>query len=402
MNTKELIIIDGQNAVVNNYDVYDLYVISGTVVLTVNWAVTFSGTLYKGLSYDFRYDGECSSAVAAHISILGSQVPDEYLDKNWHANAYYDGASWQVNFYPDFEEEQFIKTDDLKDLSVTTEKINDLVITTGKIVDLAITDPKINDNAILTAKVIDKAITYAKIQDVAANSILCNPTANITVVSELVVGASQIIARLATGDLKACTIDEIQRLLSVQTTALTDANFWIGNASNVATPVIISNNATVSNTGSLVINDSVIESVKTTKTLSGNVIGGIVSMKYLDGANLKALLDSTTNNIFAMKLNSIIVKVECVIQTASGIAGTIDLGPDATLRTAGADQDGFLALADSNVIGRYSSDNNTYTGAQLKFGQFTCEGDGNITIKSSVNLSASNIIGYVAVYYINI
>jgi hypothetical protein len=127
---------------------------------------------------------------------------------------------------------------------------------------------------------------------------------------------------------------------------------------------------------------------------------GALCVKHLDGAQFEALLNTTTNNLFHFNAGDIITKVEVRVTTAAGGAGVIDIGLDAALDGTTADPDGFLDGADGNAAGIYNSDNGTYDGADMVNKFYTCVGDGYMTITSSADLSASSIVGQVAVYYL--
>ena len=67
---------------------------------------------------------------------------------------------------------------------------------------------------------------------------------------------------------------------------------------------------------------------------------------------------------------------------------------------AGADTNGFVESANGGAAGKYSSDSATYSGAQMDFGQFTADADGNITVTSSVDMSAGAFVGFAMVTYL--
>ena len=400
--TRDLVIADGENAVIYSTEIEDLFRIqTDTVELTTNWSVVYSGTPFSGEKRTIRYEAKnITTAVAATILVLGASIPSEYWDKQWTAICTYNGKLWEVQFTPDFDETDIIITDQIKALNVTTAKINDLAITTGKLADASVTDPKLAVDAVTNTKIIANAVSLDKLATQAANTVLANATAGVAVPTALVIGASQFLARLKTGDLKACTVAEIRTLLACLTTTLSSGTILIGDGTNVATERTLTGPVTVDNTGATAIGNSVIEVNNLGHTTSANRIMGPLAVKFLDGADLKALLDSTTNDLFQMTTGDCILSVMVVTQTPHGVAATIDVGADATLRTAGANANGFIEAANAGAAGKYSSDNATYSGPLLDFGQFTVDATGYITVASSVDISAGAFVGFAMVTYI--
>lgn len=394
---------DGVNLVVNATDITSIYRITGGGVMTVSWGVTYNGTPYNGETRIIRW--YCNSMVLGGnvVSVFGTQIPDDLANKDWVATAIYSSlaAKWEITAVPDWEETEIVSTAQLKDLAVTTVKINDLAVTTGKINDLAVTDAKLNANSVITTKVLDSNITYAKIQDMAANTVLSNATAGAAAPSELAMGASTILARLAAGNIVAATPAQIVTLLSALTTVLPSAQLFVGSAANVATARTMTGDGALSDTGVLTISNSVIEPLNTGQVAEGVTNTGILCCKYIDGADLKALLDGTNNDMFAMKANDVILSLIFVTQTPHGAPATVDIGADASIRTAGADTNGFMELGNAGAAGKYLTDNATYSGALLDFGRFTCDADGYVTVISSIDISAGAFVGFCSIYYLS-
>lgn len=213
MLTKEITVVDGTNGVIYDHDIQDMFVVSGTANLTVNWAVVYTGTPTRNEIRIIRYNTKAVVLGGNHISFLGASMPDEYVDKDLTITCQYNGTLWDVLMTPDFDESEIIISDHLKALCVTTAKINAFAVTNGKIDKLAVDASTLAADAVETAKILAKNVTLAKIQDIAANSVLSNGTAGATVTSEMVFAASTIMARLAAGNLKACSVAEMQTLL---------------------------------------------------------------------------------------------------------------------------------------------------------------------------------------------
>lgn len=393
-------IVDGTSlAVSSNYHTYSIIRLTGTVVLTVNWAVTYSGTPCLGEQFVFRYTGKITLG-GNHITILGASIPDEYASKDYNVTAIWNGKSWDVVVMPDFDEADIITTTHILNDAVTTSKILDLNVTTGKIAALAVDATKLAADSVTTTKILNSNVTLAKIADLTANTVLGNFTAGAAAPQEVTMAASTVLARLAAGNLKACSVAEIQTLLAVQTTTLTSARIWVGDGTNASVERTVSGAIAISNTGVTSYNDDTLTSLKVTQR--SNVWGadGLVACAVVAGSDLKALLDGNSNTLISLLTSDIVVKVDFIVQTASGVVATVDIGPDAAVTGGVADLKGYIAAANSNAAAKYLSDNATYSGAYMDFGFHTAVGSGDITIISSADLSASAIVATALVYYI--
>jgi hypothetical protein len=402
MIIKDIPIISGTDGVISYRDTADVYRISGTInPLAASWELVFSGTHTYGQVVWVHYVANATLGVGVHIGILDTAVPDEYAAKEFIAYCQYNqSATWNVIILPSFTGTNIITTLNLLAKCVTTAKIDDKAVDTGQVADGAIEALQLNTDAVETLKIKAKNVTYAKIQDETANTVLCNSTGSAAAPSELAFPASTILARLAAGNLKACTVVEIQTLLSILTTSLTSAKILVGNVSNVATAVSMSGDATIDDTGSLTISDSSVTPQKLGQKVVTSRTTGIVACKFLDGANLKALLNTVTNTLFSMTLGDTVLRVDFITQTPHGAPCKVIMGPDAVMRTAGVDIDGFIVDALASTAEKYTSDDYSYSGALLKFGQFTADATGNITIKTDVDATAGAFVGFAIVYYL--
>jgi len=174
----------------DNYNVYHIY---GTAIAIGNYAIVPTGTLSPGLLYHFKYRGLLDITTnGTTFSLFGTSITAEQLLKDWEADCYYDGTSWEVVLKMDFSEANIISSSNLgsaitganisnnsidactklQNLSVCTGKINDLAVTTAKIDDLAVTDAKIND--VNGSKLTNATVANSKLATMANNTIKAN------------------------------------------------------------------------------------------------------------------------------------------------------------------------------------------------------------------------------------
>ncbi|MCH9021627.1 MAG: hypothetical protein IID32_02560 [Planctomycetes bacterium] len=149
------------------------------------------------------------------------------------------------------------------------------------------------------------------------------------------------------------------------------------------------------------IADSAIRESMLGSEMSGGITTGAICSKRIGSAELKALLDGTTNNLFSVKAGDLVLKVVFHTETASGGVCTIDIGLDAAADGSGADPDGFEEAADANAVGVYSSEDNSYDGVYVRQGGKAAASDGNVTITSSSDQSASSFTGGAYIIYIS-
>ena len=153
--------------------------------------------------------------------------------------------------------------------------------------------------------------------------------------------------------------------------------------------------------------DSAVTEAKAGSALAAGITTGLVAAKVIATTQLEALLDTSTNNLFAVKAGDVILDVILFVGTAAGSACTVDIGPDAAAAVGSADINGCLAAGNANAAGKYSvvdsvtdATAHTYSGDLMDDGPITIAADGYITIDSSTDQSASSFIGQVVMYYI--
>jgi len=154
------------------------------------------------------------------------------------------------------------------------------------------------------------------------------------------------------------------------------------------------------NAGAFTIADSYVTPQMVGQKVVNSRNTGIVAVKIIEGAVLKALLDASLNDLCAFATGDTILRVLSTVQTPHGAPMTFDVGVDAIIRTAGADANGLVEAANGGAAGKYDSDNATYSGALLDFGQFTADAGGNLTITSTADASAGAFVGCITIYYL--
>lgn len=91
----EVTVTDGVDGVITLTDYLEMVTIVGTETLTGNWNLGTSGSAAEGMYVLMVYTAVVSLA-GNHISLFGTQVPDEIANKNFTVVAVYNGASWDL------------------------------------------------------------------------------------------------------------------------------------------------------------------------------------------------------------------------------------------------------------------------------------------------------------------
>ena len=115
--------------------VYDNSIITGTVTLVGNLAVSPSGTPIKGQKSVIFWNASVTPT-GGSVTIFSESVPDELLASNFIADCTYDGAAWVVNILPDFAGTGIIAGKLLAADSVSTAKILDDAVTNAKLANI--------------------------------------------------------------------------------------------------------------------------------------------------------------------------------------------------------------------------------------------------------------------------
>ena len=77
---------------------------SGAVTPVGNHSFTISTAAYEGLNFTFRYLANATLNSPVTISFFGITMPSILGTKNCTISAYYNGASWDVQFIPDLDQ----------------------------------------------------------------------------------------------------------------------------------------------------------------------------------------------------------------------------------------------------------------------------------------------------------
>ena len=148
-----------------------------------------------------------------------------------------------------------------------------------------------------------------------------------------------------------------------------------------------------------VADSAITEAMLGSETAAG-VTTGAVACQRMASAELEALLDGSTNNLFSVNEGDVVLKVVLCTQTAAGSAGTVDIGFDSEADGSAADEDGWIVDADANAAGQYSTEDDTYDGAYVNEGGRAAAADGHVTITSSADVSSSSFVGGAWMLYI--
>jgi hypothetical protein len=185
-------------------DPYNLYILKGSATAIGNYAISTSGTPYKGLTYTFLYRGSLNITTnGTTFKIFGSSnFTQQQLYRTWKAECTYNGTTWDVILYMDFLESYIVNSSNIGaldasiiqngtldlgakgiNLSLDTAKIADLAVTTAKIDNLAVTDANIS--AVDGSKINAATVTNAKLATMADQTVKANVSGGVTTPSDV-------------------------------------------------------------------------------------------------------------------------------------------------------------------------------------------------------------------------
>jgi hypothetical protein len=203
------------------------YLITGTVIATGNYALVPTGTPIQGTKFVFSYFGNLNITTNSKtFSIFGTNVTQNILNNPFKAECEYVNGSWLVLILPSMVgfsinptnlpanivattnlqdgsvthpklANDAVETVNVKDLNITTNKLANTSVTTGKMATLSVDPTILANDAVTTIKVLDGNITNPKLNPGANNSV--KVTNNSGVISDLSIGANQLLGNLGSG-----------------------------------------------------------------------------------------------------------------------------------------------------------------------------------------------------------
>ena len=163
----------------NISDTYNVYYIFGTATAIGNYAIVPTGTPFAGLLFHFKYKATLDITTnGTTFSLFGTTITQTQLLKNWEAECYYDGTSWEVVLSMDFSEPGIISSANLGTVITGTNLTNSSIDGCTKLQNLSVCTAKIADDAITTVKILDANVTDAKITDVNGSKVINNTITN--------------------------------------------------------------------------------------------------------------------------------------------------------------------------------------------------------------------------------
>jgi len=213
-------------------DPYELYLIQGTAIAIGNYAIVPTGTPSLGLTYKFKYKASLDITTNSKtFSLFGTSITQEQLNKNWSAECYYNGTSWDIVLDMDFSESGIISSNNLQANIINSTALANGSVTTPKLANLAVTDAKLASDAVTTSKILDANVTTAKIADDAITTVKVLD-ANITTpkINDLAVTTNKINTGAVTNTKVASNAIDTANII---TNAVTNSKLALGTPSSV-------------------------------------------------------------------------------------------------------------------------------------------------------------------------
>lgn len=213
-------------------DPYELYLIQGTAIAIGNYALVPTGTPSLGLTYKFKYKATLDITTNSKtFSLFGTNITQEQLNKNWSAECYYNGTSWDIILDMDFSEAGIISSTNLQSNIINSTALANGSVTTPKLANLAVTDAKLASDAVTTSKILDANVTTAKIADDAITTVKVLD-ANITTpkINDLAITTNKINAGAVTNAKVASNAIDTANII---TNAVTNSKLALGTPSSV-------------------------------------------------------------------------------------------------------------------------------------------------------------------------
>lgn len=243
----DVVITDGVNYVIDETDNVLYYYITGTLALTSNWSMTIGAGATAGMRCHIQYNGNVTLA-GNHIYILGTQVDDDLATKNFDAYAFYNGTSWFVRFFPDWEESGFVQTADIADDAVTNDKLSN--IARGSVKVGGVSDAPTDLDAKSSGNILVGDGTDIKSVAMSNDATLAS-TGSITIADDAVTNTK--LANISRGYIKVGGIADAPTDLN----AKTNAQILIGNGTDVIS-VPVTGDVTITAAGVTTINPALL------------------------------------------------------------------------------------------------------------------------------------------------
>ena len=213
-------------------DPYELYLIQGSTIAIGNYALVPTGTPSLGLTYKFKYKATLDITTNSKtFSLFGTNITQEQLNKNWSAECYYNGTSWDIILDMDFSEAGIISSTNLQSNIINTLNLANGSVTTPKLANLAVTDAKLASDAVTTSKILDANVTTAKIADDAVTTVKVLDS-NITTakINDLAVTTNKLAATSVTN---AKVANDAIDTANIIDNAVTNSKLALGTPSSV-------------------------------------------------------------------------------------------------------------------------------------------------------------------------
>lgn len=172
-----------------------MYLLTGSVTLSGNLTISFSGTPRTGDVFFIEKTASVTVGGGITLTILGSVLDTVLLSKPFELTSVYNSGSFGNTFKVDWNTVDVVGTNQIQDSAITTAKIGtgqvgntniaNNAVTTSKILDDAVTTLKIDDLAITTNKIDNNAVTTGKIANDAVGSTQLAPISNQTVLGNI-------------------------------------------------------------------------------------------------------------------------------------------------------------------------------------------------------------------------
>jgi len=186
------------------------YRVVGTQTLASNFSISPDGNEIYNAQITVMWEAACTPS-GNTVTIFGQAVPEELLDKDFHAVCTYDGSAWKVVLLADWAATSIVNTNRLEDASVTTAKIVDANVTTAKVADANITAAKLAADSVETAKILDANVTAAKL---ASDSVTTVKILDANVTAAKLASDAVETAKIKDGNITKQKIAKPQRIYS--------------------------------------------------------------------------------------------------------------------------------------------------------------------------------------------